>query len=60
MGCLRIVIEVLYLDYPVDMEAHNKLWDVAHQIVQPVVDPGQDVDRLVVVPGNRQAVQIEA
>ena len=60
MGPLRIEIVVLYLDYPVDMEAHNQLRDVAHQIVQPVVDPSQDVDRLVVVPGNTKAVQIEA
>ena len=59
MDPLRIVIVVLYLDYPVDMEAHNKLWDVAHEIVQPVVDSSQDVDRLVVVPGNTKAVQID-
>lgn len=40
---------VIYLNNAVDVEAHHKLRDVAHQIVEPVVDSRQNVDWFVVV-----------
>lgn len=40
---------IIYLNNAVDMKAHHKLRDVTHQIVEPVVDSCQNVDRFVVV-----------
>lgn len=37
------------------MKTHDKLWDVAHQIVKPVVDTGQNVDWFIAVPKKRQS-----
>lgn len=44
---------MIYLNDSVDVETHHKLWDIAHQIVEPVVDSRQDVDWFVVVSGKK-------
>lgn len=36
------------------MKTHDEFWDVAHQIVKPVVDTGQNVDWLIAVPENKK------
>lgn len=41
---------VIYLNNTVDMKAHDKLRDITHQIVQPVVNSCQNVDWFIVVP----------
>lgn len=40
---------VFYLNNAIDMEAHDKFWDITHQIVEPVVNSCQNVDWFVVV-----------
>lgn len=41
---------VIYLNNAIDVKAHDKLGDITHQIVEPVVDTCQNVDWFVVVP----------
>lgn len=42
-------VRVFYLNDAIDMKAHDKFWDVTHQIVEPVVNSCQNVDWFVVV-----------
>lgn len=32
------------------MKTHNQFWDIAHQVVQPVVNTCQNVDWFIAVP----------
>lgn len=41
---------VIYLNNAIDVKAHDKLRDVTHQIVKPVVHTCQNVDWFIVVP----------
>lgn len=38
------------MDDAIDVKAHDELWNIAHQIVQPVVNTCENVDWLVVIP----------
>lgn len=44
------MLVVNYLNDAIDVKTHDKFWDIAHQIVEPVVDTCQNVDWLIVVP----------
>lgn len=39
----------IYLNNAIDVKAHDKLWDITHQIVEPVVNSCQNVDWFIVV-----------
>lgn len=41
---------VIYLNNAVDVKAHDELWDITHQIVEPVVNTCQNVDWFIVIP----------
>lgn len=41
---------VIYLNNAIDVKTHDKFWNIAHQIVEPIVDTCQDVDWFIVVP----------
>lgn len=40
----------IYLNNAINMKAHDQFWDIAHQIVEPVVNTCQNVDWFIVVP----------
>lgn len=40
----------MYLNNAIDVKTHDKLWDIAHEIVEPVVDTCENVDWLIAVP----------
>lgn len=42
--------EAIHLNYAVNVKAHDQFWDIAHEIVEPVVDTGQNVDWFIIVP----------
>ena len=44
---------IIYLNNAIDMKTHDEFWDIAHQIVKPVVDACQNVDWFIVVPESR-------
>lgn len=45
-----------YLHYAIYMETHDKLWYVAHQIVQPVINTSENVDWFVIIPVSKQNI----
>lgn len=50
IAIIKQILTIIYLNNAIDVKAHDKLWDVTHQIVEPVVDTCQNVDWLIVVP----------
>lgn len=47
-----------YLHYAIHMETHDKLWYIAHQIIQPVIDTSENVDWFVVIPKSKEKQNI--
>lgn len=47
---LGLMLTATYLHNSIDMKTHDKFWDIAHQIVKPVVNSCQNVDWFIVVP----------
>lgn len=45
----------IYLNNAINVKAHDQLWDIAHEIVEPVVDTCQNVDWFIVVPEKHRA-----
>lgn len=48
-----------YLHYAIYMETHDKLWYIAHQIVQPVINTSENVNWFVVIPKSREKKNIK-
>lgn len=46
--------EAIHLNYAIYVEAHDQFWDIAHEIVEPVVDTCQNVDWFIIVPEKQR------
>lgn len=48
----------MYLNNAIHMKTHGHFRNVAHQVIQPVIQPGQDIDWSIHVPANKPNHQI--